>query len=351
MPFNVLIDPAVPAFMGLATTHEGVGKAIDLLLEINALASRFACVRLVADKAFELTLFGSGCFPFYEPLATALTASGWSEVYDPPTVLAVVNSVIQRLVSVSSLIPVKDLIVGSMTLTPPDDHLSGFPQLKDALYELLAFYCVGVSVGAFEPAKSAAAVSSAFPSSSVVGMACDVAMIDPPIGVLPQESFECAAQTQRLERLANFYPLICAQNYWDTAEDNADLELAIAARACQLRAASGLSGIEFVDDFRVGANFAASLSTAQACKAAPFSSATLETCARICGGLPQPDDNPFYTAPASGVQRQRTADGALAHRVHVSKHGPGLRLMYWRTPAGAIELSNIAVKDDVEIFE
>jgi len=74
----------------------------------------------------------------------------------------------------------------------------------------------------------------------------------------------------------------------------------------------------------------------------------IETCARIVIGYPKNELAPFRIDANSSKQRSRE-DGSRAFRTHLTKKGPGFRLMFWETPTGLIEFANVGDKDELVI--
>ena len=75
----------------------------------------------------------------------------------------------------------------------------------------------------------------------------------------------------------------------------------------------------------------------------------INTCAQIVLGCPKNELKPFRANPAPSAPQHVRADGALAFRTHLTKHGAGYRLMYWQRTDGVIEFANIGVKHELII--
>jgi hypothetical protein len=76
----------------------------------------------------------------------------------------------------------------------------------------------------------------------------------------------------------------------------------------------------------------------------------IESCARIVIGQPKNHLEPFRINANPGSRQRTRADGALAFRTHLTKRGPGFRLMLWETSGGEIEFANVGDKDELEIY-
>jgi hypothetical protein len=77
----------------------------------------------------------------------------------------------------------------------------------------------------------------------------------------------------------------------------------------------------------------------------------IDSCARILAGIPSKPVKPFRKSENSSDQRQRVSDQALAWRNHLTKGGPGYRLMYWQKTMGEIEFANVGPKKELIIHE
>lgn len=352
MPASLLVEPAVLAFMGVPANSDSVTAAVVLLTEISSLLRSHPGLPVLVSPDLEASIAESGHFPLFDGLRDLLTKSGVGHLFDAPTVLAVVNGIIQRAQSVADVSIVNDLIWESYTIEPAPLHLEGNQSLADALVLLVAFCAAGDYTQEEWRIFSRIVLGTSAPTTGKLSYSCDVGLVDPPIGEPPVDAFHMSGDIVRMLSRRSFYEELDAAALWARSSNEAQIKLAISARAFQLKLAAGYGDtLEFVDNFVVGHNFVASLGGAQSFGSAPFSSAALQACARVVAGLPQEDVHPFYTYAGSGVQRKRMADGAHAFRVHVTKHGIGLRLMYWQLTDGRIELSNVAPKQDTVIFE
>jgi len=136
---------------------------------------------------------------------------------------------------------------------------------------------------------------------------------------------------------------------WGNAEAPQQARDAIDARL-EERLAGGTGDREAVADFRFGEGFLNSARGHAFGSRSDLAMNLIDSCSRILLGVPK---NPMEALrederPTSR-QRQR-ADGALAWRTHLTKYGPGFRLMFWRLPDGTIEFANVGTKFELEIL-
>lgn len=97
------------------------------------------------------------------------------------------------------------------------------------------------------------------------------------------------------------------------------------------------------DDFKVGNEFIASLKNNQAFQSQQYSSVVYNIIINLLADTGVNDINPFYTS--SSRIEQRESNGFLAYRVHITKAGRALRLLFWKDDYEII-LSNIGNKHE-----
>ncbi|MDC7814426.1 hypothetical protein [Pseudomonas sp. BLCC-B112] len=101
------------------------------------------------------------------------------------------------------------------------------------------------------------------------------------------------------------------------------------------------------ENFSLGNHFLKSLSENQCISDHNFSHVCFDVICHMLAGVPKYDCDPFYTG--TNRTEQRTKDGKLAWRTHITKGNPALRLMYWTEKSGEIELANVGKKNDLLI--
>jgi hypothetical protein len=131
---------------------------------------------------------------------------------------------------------------------------------------------------------------------------------------------------------------------WARATSTADVRDAISARVEDLLA-SGTGKREAVLEFWVGEHFL------QSAKRNGFGTRlnVVDSCARILLGVPKYSVEPFRVSEDSTKQRTRT-DGAYAFRTHLTKDGPGYRLMFWELENKSIEFANVGPKGELVVL-
>jgi hypothetical protein len=105
-----------------------------------------------------------------------------------------------------------------------------------------------------------------------------------------------------------------------------------------------------IQNFRLGDRFLESAQNWGFGTRPDYARTLIESCARIVIGEPKNDVEPFrVNAKRTSVQRTRQG-GALAFRTHLTKKGPGFRLMFWTIGEDLIEFANVGDKDELEIY-
>ncbi|EIE5865992.1 hypothetical protein LDV98_002595 [Vibrio alginolyticus] len=103
-----------------------------------------------------------------------------------------------------------------------------------------------------------------------------------------------------------------------------------------------------LDSFEIGSHFIASLESHQCSGSGKFAMTLLDSIARLLLGEPKNEVKVFATSAGGSTPRTKGTD--IAYRLHVTKSGEGLRLMFWKKICGTIELANVANKSDIVIY-
>jgi hypothetical protein len=133
-------------------------------------------------------------------------------------------------------------------------------------------------------------------------------------------------------------------NLWVKATTTADVRDAINARIEDLLA-SGTGKRDAVKGFCVGEHFL------ESAKRNGFGArlSVVDSCARILLDEPKNSVEPFRVSEDATEQRTRI-DGACALRTHLTKDGPGYRLMLWELTDKSIEFANVGPKNELVIW-
>jgi len=102
--------------------------------------------------------------------------------------------------------------------------------------------------------------------------------------------------------------------------------------------------------YSFGHNFIESLKRWDFNTRSDYASVLIETCARIIIRKPKNELKPFRVDVSSNATQRVRNDGASAFRTHLTKKGPGFRLMLWEITDEEIEFANVGDKDELCIF-
>jgi hypothetical protein len=75
----------------------------------------------------------------------------------------------------------------------------------------------------------------------------------------------------------------------------------------------------------------------------------VDSCARIIVNEPKNSIEPFRVSADDSSEQRTRGDGALAFRTHLTKDGPGYRLMFWELTDKSIEFANVGPKKELVI--
>lgn len=130
---------------------------------------------------------------------------------------------------------------------------------------------------------------------------------------------------------------------WAQAASPSDVRDAINARLEEILS-TGTGNKEAIRTFIVGEHFL------QSARQNGFGERLniVDSCARIIVNEPKNSVEPFRVSADSSEQRTRS-DGALAFRTHLTKDGPGYRLMFWELANKSIEFANVGPKAELVI--
>lgn len=145
---------------------------------------------------------------------------------------------------------------------------------------------------------------------------------------------------------SNIESIFCKMNGYELykkAESILEYKFAFYVGATKLIKDNVLNTSISWDDFKVGNDFISTLRHNQAYQDQHYSSVVYNTIINLLADTGANEINPFYTTATSKVQR--TFNEFLAFRVHITKSGRALRLMFWKDDYEII-LANIGNKHE-----
>lgn len=338
--YTVVLDPAVLAFGADLDKVEFVAR-VTFLAEWASLA-RSGDVRIQIAPAIRGFLERNGYFPAYEPVAALIESLDLRFRYAPEDVIVAINTILNR--AVAHLSPgVTDADHESFVSEPPqpwNPNASINEQTQLALilstierHSQDQVPLVFVTRLECSHLQYSARITIVVPETIDGFTAAD----------LPKTLGGVSVVASGIEQVLNCFS---AKQLWDQATDNFEIRDAIRIRCREkLKATGSYRSMAEVPEFLVGGDFYASLIGSQAAGAGRYAAITLEACAAAVLRIPVLEWKAFN-------KPFRKADGAEPLRAHLTKSGPGLRLMAWRRPAkagGAIEFANVGEKWEEEI--
>lgn len=138
--------------------------------------------------------------------------------------------------------------------------------------------------------------------------------------------------------------------FFAKAASEYDVKFAYYIGVVQLLKTRGDDWTEFLyESFELGASFVDSLHRNQCFYGQRFFNVCYQSVIRVLAEHPGSEVKPFRESENSDVQRKRNDD--TAWRAHITKHHEALRLMFWKTESGVVELANVGCKQELRIVE
>ncbi len=135
---------------------------------------------------------------------------------------------------------------------------------------------------------------------------------------------------------------------WGDGESEQNARDAIDVRVGELLEAGAATRGDVLA-YRLGPSFLESVRRWGFALRRDLASNLIDSCARVIIGQPKHSMKPFRTTDAPTAPQRVRADGALAFRIPLTKHGAGFRLMLWKHLDGIVEFANVGDKDELEI--
>jgi hypothetical protein len=334
----IVIDVNLLAVPNRANSAQDAEEVFAAINAWAAAAERQNCCRMaICSDAIEV-LAAANCFPATHHIQALLELFGLGHVFSARDINARIFSLlsrVERLVNVfgAEVVEVANGLSNEINFSGAPDH-----SLNKSIQAALA------TVLLIDEPQIVRVVLGVAKNRSSLNYACDIALLDRLAHgrevITPAKHVEGIIRT--VESPKEFLGSLDAAAVWERAEDGLQIHMAICIQVAQLAAYE----LEFLPPvlgsmFCVGNGFFASLERNQAAYADRYAGRALEKCARLVLGMSEGDISSFGEA--------RQADSAVSYRVHVSKRGVGLRLMFWRRQSGVIELANIGSKHELVI--
>ncbi|GEM_PF-3633836 len=162
--------------------------------------------------------------------------------------------------------------------------------------------------------------------------------------------FSVTGSTNVFQNQENLLSIIKPETLWGNSKCVYDIQTAITLKCREIQqAAKTYTNYSAIPKFTIGKHFMRSLKDNEAAGFSKFAACTLETIARTLLRIDEDAIKTFREAADSSAARIRTADSAIAKRVHITSAGVALRLMLWHKRDDSFELANVGAKNELVI--
>ncbi|HHW3951404.1 TPA: hypothetical protein ACTW1K_000944 [Raoultella planticola] len=165
------------------------------------------------------------------------------------------------------------------------------------------------------------------------------------IHVLPLDFFNCL---NIISNIDDVFAEMDGYELYKRAKTELEYKFAFYVGVVGLIKKSALESTIDWDDFKIGVFFIKSLKENQSFQGQQYSSVVYNAIVNLLADTGANEINPFYTTAASGIQR--TSGGFFAYRVHITKSGRALRLLFWKDDYEMV-ISNVGNKNELLIYE
>ncbi|MBZ9989938.1 hypothetical protein LB572_22820 [Mesorhizobium sp. BH1-1-5] len=334
------LDVSMFAVPSAIDTVDGLHKIFDRLEVWAEKCGRQNCINIVvSDDAVEV-LEAANSFPAIHNIQALLELHHLNEVFSARDINKRIFKILSRAGSLREVIGVQidtcdaqcaaaEILKGTSQVLLDSTHkltcaigvlVQGDPAIGEILAIVPGFNIEEESMGVF--ASDIRATMSDGTTRTVTDCEISVPVTESPI---------------------SFINSLAPAALWRMASDGSELALPIALRAAQkLEVVVDHLPLSYGRKFGIGENFYASLAANQAAGTHKHAGATLDRCSTVVA------DNTLLFE--RDFQKKRPIDKAGSRRVHVTKKGAGLRLMFWEEQTGRIEFANIGVKHEEAIL-
>jgi hypothetical protein len=340
----VLFDPALLAFVPTLEREEFI-RRISFLTDWAELTGTADANIHIAPEVREF-LFRNGFYPAHDALAATIAELDLRYRYAPEDVIVPVNTIFNRAAT-GIYCCVKDEVHDTFTSVPPQP----WHGQEDINYQSQRALLLARMEQLLHTGRSRLVMASLIDGPHIE-FSSSVTQVDPD-SLAGFETIELPKIVEGVAAISRDFEAVLdcvlSDELWATAVDNVDIKLAIEIRCREkLKTLNIYTSMNDIPEFFVGADFYASLVRNQGSGVGRFASLTLEGCASAVLSEPNFEWNDFDKA-------KRKADNAIPLRAHLSKTGPGMRLMAWHRPIAptgrCLEFSNIGPKWEEEISD
>lgn len=355
----ILIDPHLVVLPDPCQSTTQIESFIEGLLAWSESLTRKDMAIFISDKCIN-GLYDDGWYPYVGRI-TPLLKQFAVEIADEETINNLVRSVFDKTPRLEEYLGIDDILYDeNVSIISPDIFINRLKNetakgLRDSLIMALVGqdYLMSVTKGCLFAAGPCAEVE---PNSELLIRAYIQILLtieNNPNNPISETDFPlslegsltiCFGHNEAMQQIG-------ALNLWGDAALEARAIDAIRTTMSKHRAV-GLPIDKGEYPFRLGHKFLESVRTYGFGARSDLAVILIESCARILLKIPKEQVKEFRTDKSpQAPQLVRKADGALAWRTHLTKSGAGFRLMFWETPDGIIEFSNVGPKSELVIYE
>ena len=346
MKASLVLEPAVLAMPALSRDEVSITKAIETIVLLSeALRETDFDICLLSDAANYLA--EADLYPVSRSIDQSLADSGLSHVFTTEDIRRSIQNILQQAKRLESTSGVEFLVPEVMQAEP--DVLSA--RTHNSLKESLEVTLAHVALLMQKTSKSNVSVLMADRfAGEEIRLSTDITEITPVFqGHDKLQNLVCTIAL--VESASSFGEGLDADELWQIAENETEMRAAISVKACKLRKTSGCTAPkENCDGFAIGSSFCATMHRCQSMPSGKYGTLTFESIARLVAKSPTELPKKLYKLSDTGDRVDVVRDdGAIGWRLHVTKSGEGIRLMFWRLRNASIEFANVGPKNDVDI--
>lgn len=343
---SLVLDPAVLAMPAIALDEDAIAASLTQLIELSRTLRKHDHCEIRMIEGVEDYLAAANLYPVTDSIRKSLADSNLSHVYTTEDIRRAIQDILQKIDRVEDISRVEFLIPTAVSCQP--DILDGRDgPLREALEVTLTHTAFATE---FSGKELVQILVAEHPVRTDVSIYADVDDIDPPASRgVTVKGYSSKFRTS--ESLQSFIDSLDGPTLWCAAECEAEVISAIKLGAIKVRREAGCSDPHrSCETFVFGAAFLDSLHRSQAAGQGRYATATCEACAHLVAKSQTLELRRMYKLSDTGKRIDVTRDdGAVGWRVHITKSGEAMRLMFWRLGDGTIELSTVSPKNVTDI--
>lgn len=316
-------------------------EQIQGLIELNQLMNNGNLTPVLENGMID-KLIARGSYPAEGIFKNNISKCGLTE-YSAKDVAKTVNSILNRALLCESEIPDRALEWRDREFVPVFSHIESDRQAE--LHGLIEGAATANKIEKYDLAVLFYCAINKFREVSVRGF---ITCAYPELGFdLPyyfDESVSIFESYKQYISSLDYYAIYARA----TGPDSLKFSLYVGALQRLHQKGMPLSKVSY-DQIYIGTRFWESLKINQCLPDQGFAHATLDAVVDVLASYKSDRPKIFETSAGSG--EARTKDRCHAYRVHVTKSGVALRLMFWIDSEENIELANVGPKQELKIHD